>query len=203
MPTPLLWQNPDVGRYPRQVEAILRELRFAAAHNDAVTTGHAADFECGASAKFGVDVDSANKTLREVRFTSNGCGFMVAAAESIARSTCSKKLTDLHGTKDLEVQIAESFGGALSDRAHCVRVALEAFRSALAAYRSNAVEEFKGEKALICTCFGVDEETIIGVIESNGATVVSDVSAVCNAGSGCGSCQMLIHELIDIHARES
>jgi len=87
-------------------------------------------------------------------------------------------------------------------RQHCFDLALEAFRSALADHRNRTIEEFRGEKALICTCFGVTEETIVGVIEA-GASDVSQVSAACNAGLGCGSCQMLIRELIDAHDHES
>jgi NifU-like protein len=59
------------------------------------------------------------------------------------------------------------------------------------------IEEFTGEKALICTCFGVSEETIERVIANNRCETVEEVSQKCNAGSGCGSCQPLIQEIID------
>jgi NifU-like protein len=68
----------------------------------------------------------------------------------------------------------------------------------MAAYRARRIEEFQGEKALICTCFGVSEETIIGAIAENGFTEVEQVSKAYRAGSGCGSCRFLIQELIDM-----
>jgi NifU-like protein len=70
----------------------------------------------------------------------------------------------------------------------------------MAEYRRHRIEEFQGEKALICTCFGVSEETIVNVIAENDLTDVDEVSGLCRAGSGCGSCRMLIAELIDSQA---
>jgi NifU-like protein len=78
-----------------------------------------------------------------------------------------------------------------------------AFRAALAEYRSKVIEEFKGERALICTCFGVSEDTIIKTIERDAPTDISEVSAACKAGTGCGSCRMLIQELIDSYRHNS
>jgi NifU-like protein len=86
-----------------------------------------------------------------------------------------------------------------ADRRQCAGVVFEALHKALAEYRTLRLREFKGEEALICTCFGVSEETIVSVIESKGLSDVSQVADVCRAGSGCGSCRMLIQELIDIN----
>jgi len=68
----------------------------------------------------------------------------------------------------------------------------------MAAYRERRVEEFQGEKALICTCFGVSEETIVTAISENSLSDVDQVVDLCRAGSGCGSCRMLIQELVDM-----
>ena len=65
------------------------------------------------------------------------------------------------------------------------------------------IEEFTGEKALICTCFGVSENEIENVIEQNEVETVEEVSEICNAGDGCGSCRMLIQELIDVYQMEN
>jgi NifU-like protein len=67
----------------------------------------------------------------------------------------------------------------------------------MARYRELRIEEFVGEKALICTCFGVSEQAIIQSIEEYSLTDVEEVAGRCRAGSGCGSCRMLIQELID------
>jgi NifU-like protein len=82
-------------------------------------------------------------------------------------------------------------------RGHCPEIGLEALRAALADYRKFRIEEFSGEKALICTCFGVSEEKIEGVISELGLETVEEVGDACNAGSGCGSCRMLIQEMLD------
>jgi NAD(P)H-nitrite reductase large subunit len=56
---------------------------------------------------------------------------------------------------------------------------------------------------LICTCFGISEDTIQSVISETGAETVEAVGDACNAGTGCGSCRFLIQELIDIHQLEN
>jgi len=64
-------------------------------------------------------------------------------------------------------------------------------------YRELRVSEYEGEKALICTCFGISEDTIVATIKENKITDVEEVADQVRAGSGCGSCRMLIQELID------
>ncbi|MBC7899119.1 MAG: (2Fe-2S)-binding protein [Saprospiraceae bacterium] len=43
----------------------------------------------------------------------------------------------------------------------------------------------------------MSEEKIIEIINSNNVKEVGEVSDICNAGHGCGSCRMMIRELID------
>ena len=74
---------------------------------------------------------------------------------------------------------------------------------AFSGLRARQIEEFTGEKALICTCFGVSEETIEKAVAANKLETVEDVIDVCNAGGGCGSCRFLIQEIIDTHQMES
>jgi NAD(P)H-nitrite reductase large subunit len=64
-------------------------------------------------------------------------------------------------------------------------------------FRAFQIEEWSGEKALICTCFGVSEETIENLVKENSLETIEEVTAACNAGGGCGSCQPLIQEIID------
>jgi NifU-like protein len=73
-------------------------------------------------------------------------------------------------------------------------------RLGLADYRTYAIEEFRGERALICTCFGVSEESVQRYIEAEMPETVAEVTAACRAGGGCGSCRMLIQEMIDEQA---
>src|SRR5690606_28867045 len=84
-------------------------------------------------------------------------------------------------------------------REHCFLAPLEAVRQALAEFREARVREFHGESPLICTCFGVTEE----VIEAHAAAAssVEEIGDATNAGTGCGSCRMLIQEILDAHWR--
>jgi NAD(P)H-nitrite reductase large subunit len=73
---------------------------------------------------------------------------------------------------------------------------------ALCARRSLISEEpgsrsFRGEKALVCTCFGVTEETIDEALQISAVQTVEDVTSLCRAGGGCGACTMMIQEMLD------
>lgn len=121
---------------------------------------------------------------------------MLAAAEVLARAVSGKKLADLHGL-DHET-LAEIACEIEAARAGCVAAATTALRNAFADFRSRQIEEFSGEKALVCTCFGVSEEAIEEVIQEKDLRTIEGVSSITNAGSGCGSCRMLIQELLDV-----
>lgn len=125
--------------------------------------------------------------IGDIGYRTNGCGYMVAAAESIGSKLLGTSLLDLHG----EIEIASS------ERPDCTNAVVRAIQNALADHRSRLIEEFRGEKALICTCFGVTEETVEDFVRSTRPGTVSDVSENLRAGSGCGSCRMLIQEIID------
>ena len=163
--------------------------------------GIGASFLCGTFAKVALRIDERAALIDSARFTTNGCGFMIAAADELASWLEGKNLADLHGLPDVELRevVERDLGEFPTERKQCMTVVFEALRASLAEYRLRRVEEFRGEKALICTCFGVTEDTIIETIEKNDITDVEDVTAICRAGSGCGSCRMLIAELIDSH----
>ena len=150
-------------------------------------------------------IDDAAKQIKTARFLSNGCGFMIAAADRIAEAVEGVQLTSLHSTDEVEFTgiVTEELGIFPKERAHCLHAVLEALRSALADYRAFRIEEFRGEKALICTCFGVTEEDIENFILTNAPQFVEEVTAACRAGAGCGSCRMLIQEMLDTHGQRA
>ena len=186
--------------YPDKISKYFSAPRRAgkAAETNAVGTG--ASFVCGSFVRFYLEIDVINKQIRDAKYKTNGCGFAIAAAEVLTERIVGRKLTELHG-----LDHAELFGEIESEftenRRHCAEICFDALQAALADFRALQIEEFTGEKALICTCFGVSEETIENVISENHAETVEEVGAVCNAGTGCGSCQFLIQELIDVHDR--
>ena len=136
----------------------------------------------------------------------------MAAAEVIAEEVEGKELGELHGLDDRRLQAVIdtklSISGSerkspylvrasASGREHCQKACFEAIHGAFSDYRAFQIEEFQGEKPLICTCFGVTEERIEDVIAGIRDPSVERVGQICNAGTGCGSCRMLIQELID------
>lgn len=186
-----------VSIYPENIAVLCRSPKFAGVPNDANAVGKSASFTCGCFVQFSLEIDHATKNILDARYATNGCGYMIAAAECVAREITAKKLTDLGGADGLARSAFSELGNVDAGRTHCLETVAESLKAALADYRKRTIEEFAGEKALICTCFGVSEETIIEVIKTAKAESVTAVSAACNAGSGCGSCQMLIQELID------
>jgi NifU-like protein len=120
---------------------------------------------------------------------------MVAAAEIVCEFLAGKGLGDLKGLTDREMLSA--LGTIDLDRSACVNSSISAARRAFADFRSRQIEEFRGEKALICTCFGVTEDRIEASIRESGLQTVAQVGDATNAGTGCGSCRMLIEEMLD------
>jgi NifU-like protein len=140
-----------------------------------------------------------------MQLSSNGCGYMIGAAETITGIVNGKSVRELHGLDpaDISERVYEILGEFPDERQHCCQLAVDALAGAFAAFRRKRIEEFSGEKALICTCFGISEDAIESLIRERGITQISKVSEACNAGSGCGSCRMLIQEMIDAAVREA
>jgi NifU-like protein len=82
------------------------------------------------------------------------------------------------------------------ERRHCIKMCREALQSALESYRSLVLEEWSGDEALICTCFGVSETTIEHAVEAGALQTIEEVTKSCSAGGGCGSCHPLIEEIL-------
>ncbi len=185
--------------YPDKINKYFAAPKRAgkAARTNAVGTG--ASFVCGSFARVFLEIDAATKEIRDARYKTNGCGFAIAAAEVLTQMIVGQKLTDLHGLVHAELrgQIETELGEFPAGRATCAEICFDALQSALANFRVLQLEEFAGEKALICTCFGISEETIEKVIAETNAETVEEVGALCHAGTGCGSCRFLIQELID------
>jgi NifU-like protein len=194
-----------MGFYPDKVGERFSAPKRAgkAARANAVGTGAA--FTCGSFVRFYLEIDAETKLIREIRYQTDGCGFAIAAAEVIAEKIDGQKLTDLHGLNKSEFfnTIERELGAFSPARKHCAEICFDALQAALNDFRAFQLEEFAGEKALICTCFGVSEETIERLIAAGAADSVEAVGDVSHAGTGCGSCRFLIQELIDLHGLEN
>ena len=184
--------------YPEKINQRLENLRHArSAPGNAV--GTEANFSCGSFIRFSILIDDKQGSIVDAYFSSNGCGFMLAAADVLAESVKGKRLGDLHGLSDpiLRMQISLALGEVPDDRSTCIQAVIDALRAAFVDHRSRLVEEFRGERALICTCFSVSEEMIEAKIAERSLKTVDEVGDACAAGSGCGSCRMLIQEILD------
>ena len=187
--------------YPSKISALFYNPKKSAGSGETNAVGTGASFVCGTFVRFFLEIDAQTKEIKDACYKTNACGYAVAAAEILAEKICGKKLTKLHALEDgeLRAQIEAELGAFPENRAHCAEICFDALRAALNAFRAFQLEEFAGEKALICTCFGVTEEEIENIIEKNDVESVEEVTTLCNAGGGCGSCRMLIQELIDIN----
>ncbi len=185
--------------YPEPVSNRISEARSADRGFEGNAFGTEANFSCGSFIRFSLLIDIPSSVVANAAFASNGCGYMIAAADVLAESVIGRHLGDLRGlTYDLLTgRVKTILGNIPLDRQECVAACIGSLRAAFAEFRAKQVEEFRGEDALICTCFGVSEKTIERQIAALSLETVDEVGRACNAGSGCGSCRMLIQEMID------
>jgi len=172
---------------------------FAGAVDGANASATEASFLCGAFVTLSLKIDDSSAHIVEARYRTNGCGYLLAACEVMAATLQGKCLTDLKGNsrEATVVSIIEQLQDVPNARVHCVGLAADVVRTALAAYRAKQVAEYRGDDALICTCFGISERSIEKCIVENQVTRVEQVIDLCRAGGGCGSCQPLVQQLID------
>ncbi len=190
--------------YPSEISKRFSSSVNAGKLENANATGTGASFQCGSFVRISLQVEMNSKQIESAKFQTNGCGYMIAAADALTEQLIGSKLTDLHGltVDNLGSASDEGLEEFPEDRRQCRHLVFEALRGALADYRINTINEFNGEKALVCTCFGVSEETIDKCIIEISPKTVGEVTDNCRAGGGCGSCQMLIREMIETHVRD-
>ncbi len=166
-----------------------------------------ASFVCGSQVRISLQIIEKSREINAAKFNAAGCGFLIAAAETVAERLCGKTIGEIE--REFHKQsnafanfVKQELSEIPENRKHCAELVFEALHTAIEDFRAAQTEEFSGEKALICTCFGVSEETIENLIRENSFFEVEDVTNACNAGGGCGSCQPLIEEIIDVARRE-
>lgn len=157
-------------------------------------TGRAASLSCGAHVRFSIQVDEAHAVL-QARFRAAGCEVLVAAASVLTEQVTGLSTADAAVVGQKPAALIEQLG-VESGSAPCVEMACEALLDAIRDYSNAAREDWAGDEALICTCFFVSERTIEREIQTHGLSTVAEVTRVCNAGAGCGSCHQLIQEIL-------
>ncbi len=186
--------------YPEKINRRFAAPRHAGKIIDPNAVGAGASLLCGTFVRFFLEIDPDSKKIINAAFKSNGCGWTIAAADVLAESLVGRRLTEFHAADKnfLHTEITSILGEFPDGRAHCAAICTDALKAAAADFRRRQIEEFAGEKALICTCFGVSEETIENLVIAGQIETVEEITEICNAGGGCGSCRFLIQEIIDI-----
>ncbi len=181
--------------YPSKISERFHYPKHAGKCEFANAVGTNASFVCGSVLRISLQI--SEQKVVNAKFQVSGCGYLIATADLLAETILNQQLNELHGLENLTQIVEEYFGKFPVERTHCLELAIDTLHSAFNDFRSHKLEEFAGEKALICTCFGVSEDLIERVILQNQCETVEDVMQICNAGGGCGSCQPLIQEIID------
>jgi NifU-like protein len=193
-----------VGRYSKEILQCLSDLRHAEGpHAGSCSEGVSVDFSCGTNVAVYLTINSEDRSVEKVSFKSNACGVAVAFVEHVAGYLEARMLTDLGGEWQAEcyVTFLERYGEMSSNRMPCLAMVTDAFGSALRNYRQRNLDDYEGDSPLVCSCFGVSEEVLERLIASGEATTVAELTDKTNAGSGCGSCLMIMRELVDARSR--
>ena len=165
--------------------------------------GTAARFRCGSFVEIGLDLADDCRIIANAGYATNGCPYMAAAAdiacERLTGFAISEGKEVLDAVRD---ELTSVIPAGAAGRDECINVAVEAASLAFADHRRRLADEFRGEHALICTCFMVTEDVILDLVGTGKARTVRDITARCGAGGGCGSCTMLIREIIEAASRE-
>ena len=164
--------------------------------------GRAGSFICGAALQVSLGIDEQQR-ITEAKFRSAGCSYLVAACSFLTTAVKGKT----SGEAAAMCQSPDSFIATLpgdwpADRNHCAALACETLVSTIRNYSAAVRDEWSGDDALICTCFGVSERTIEDVIQKKNLCTIAEVTRASNAGAGCKSCYPLIEDILSQHERE-
>ncbi|MBD0327687.1 MAG: iron-sulfur cluster assembly scaffold protein [Pyrinomonadaceae bacterium] len=188
-----------MSHYPGRIQDHFSQPRNVGEVDGADAVGEAGSVTCGAVLRLSLSIDAASQRIREAKFKAVGCGFLIASASAFTETI--KELAISKAATLSEDAIINWFGGLPEERKLCAAMCREALRVALAQYHATRREEWTGDEALICTCFGVSEKSIERVIHTRSLRTVKQVTRACNAGGGCGSCRPLIQHILDDYWR--
>jgi NifU-like protein len=186
--------------YPIRINEHFLNPRNVGEAQDADAIGEAGSLACGSILRLSLKIDAGLQRITDAKFKAIGCGFLIAHA-----SVLTETIKDLAISKAAtlpETAITDWFDDSPPpDRAHCVALCQEALLAALANYHNVTREEWAGDEALICTCFGVSEKTIERSIQTRALQTVEQVTRACHAGGGCQSCHPLIVDILEDYWR--
>jgi NifU-like protein len=186
--------------YPARINEHFLNPRNTGEVSDADAEGEAASLTCGAILRLTLKIELDSQRITDAKFKATGCGFLIAAASVLTETV--KDLAIGRAATLPETSVTDWFDEFPQPKAHCAQLARDALLAALKNYHSRTREEWTGDEALICTCFGVSEQTIERVIQAGSLRSVREVTHACNAGGGCGSCHPLVEDILEDYWRE-
>ena len=188
--------------YPDGINQHFLEPQHVGDVENAEARAESGSFTCGAVLRLSLKIDKETQRILDAKFKAAGCGHLIASAsvtaEIIRGLTTAEAAT---ASTLLQETLMEYFGTPEREKAHCSLLCSEALREAVVNYSQRVRDEWTGEEALICTCFGISEKRIEQVITDKSLRTVREVTRECNAGAGCGSCRPLIEEILEDYWR--
>lgn len=188
--------------YPGRINEHFLEPRNVGEVDAASASAEAGSFTCGAVLRLSLEIDPETQTVADAKFKAAGCGYLIASASLMTEII--KGLTTAEAGAAcglLQETLIEYLGNPPRDKEHCALLCCEALREAVSRYSQRVRDEWTGEEALICTCFGVSEKRIEQMISEKSLRTVREVTTACNAGGGCHSCHPLIEEMLEDYWR--
>lgn len=163
---------------------------------DAEAVARVGSVVCGATLRVSLSIDESQR-ITDAKFKSAGCSCLVAASSCVTEQVIGRTTAEaaILGQSP-ETSIIERMRDWPPDRDHCAALACEALITAVRQFSDSVREDWTGDEALICTCFGVSERTIENEIKDGGLTTIAEVTRACNAGGGCRSCYTLIEDIL-------
>ncbi len=190
--------------YPGRIRELFLDPINVGELADADAVGIAGSVICGAALRLTLKFDPISNVITETAFKALGCGYLVASASVLTELLKGSTIYEASRLPSIMDSVLEDNLGAFPvERAHCASLCRDALGSAITTYLAASQLEWNGDEALICTCFGISESTIESAIKSGSLRTVEQVTASCNAGGGCGSCQPLIEDILDDSWRPS
>lgn len=190
--------------YPAAVRERFLNPRNIGEVEDAGALGDTGSLVCGAALRLSLHIDADTRTIEAAKFKAAGCGYLIAAASMLTENLGGRSIAaaaSLVENSGFISEMSEQLEGVPPEKLHCLALCQEALAVALDHYHATAREEWTGEEALICTCFGVSEKSIEQKIRTLSLRTIKEVTRACNAGGGCHSCHPLIEDILEDYWR--
>ena len=186
--------------YSEKVMDHYRNPRNVGKIDNADAVGIAGSLSCGDQLKIYLKIE--NGIVTDAKFQTFGCGSAVASSSILTEMIIGKSVEEVK--KITNKDIADQLGGLPPEKMHCSVMGYEALEDALKGYDNyQDLEDLRNEpekvEKIVCTCFGITENTIWDAIKENGIKTVDEVTAYTNAGGACGKCRDLIQDIINTY----